>query len=69
VCGAAVLPGDAVVADEAIARAEGIVEKENYERELVRTKQHRFRDVYRSTASSRSSSRRAGGTSRDATYS
>ena len=57
--GATVLPGDAVVADEeavvffppsiadeVIARATRIVEKENYERDLVRRKQHRFRDVY-----------------------
>ncbi len=57
--GATVLPGDAVVADEeavvffppgiadeVIARATRIVEQENYERELVRKKQHRFRDVY-----------------------
>lgn len=57
--GATVLPGDAVVADdeavvffppsiadEVIARAARIVEQENYERDLVRKKQHRFRDVY-----------------------
>jgi regulator of RNase E activity RraA len=57
--GATVLPGDAVVADEeavvffpasiadeVIARATRIVEQENYERDLVRKKQHRFRDVY-----------------------
>lgn len=57
--GATVLPGDAVVADEeavvffppsiadeVITRATRIVEKENYERDLVRKKQHRFRDVY-----------------------
>ena len=57
--GATVLPGDAVVADEeavvffppsiadeVIARATQVVEQENYERELVRKKQHRFRDVY-----------------------
>jgi regulator of RNase E activity RraA len=57
--GATVLPGDAVVADEeavvffppsiadeVIARAARIVEQENYERALVRKKQHRFRDVY-----------------------
>jgi len=59
VAGATVLPGDAVVADEeavvffpakiadeVIARASRIVEQESYERELVRKKQHRFRDVY-----------------------
>jgi regulator of RNase E activity RraA len=57
--GATVLPGDAVVADEeaviffpasladrVIERAARVVEQENYERELVRKKQHRFRDVY-----------------------
>jgi regulator of RNase E activity RraA len=57
--GATVLPGDAVVADaeavlffpasiadQAIERAARIVEQENYERDLVRKKQHRFRDVY-----------------------
>ena len=57
--GATVLPGDAVVADdeavvffppsiadEVLARATRVVEQENYERELVRRKQHRFRDVY-----------------------
>jgi 4-hydroxy-4-methyl-2-oxoglutarate aldolase len=57
--GATVLPGDAVVADdeavvffpasiadEVIARASRVVEQENYERDLVRKKQHRFRDVY-----------------------
>jgi regulator of RNase E activity RraA len=57
--GATVLPGDAVVADEeavvffppsiadqVIERAARIVEQENYERDLVRKKQHRFRDVY-----------------------
>ena len=57
--GATVLPGDAVVADdeavvffpasiadEVIVRATRIVEQENYERDLVRKKQHRFRDVY-----------------------
>jgi hypothetical protein len=57
--GATVLPGDAVVADdeavvffpasiadEVIARATRVVEQENYERALARTKQHRFRDVY-----------------------
>ena len=57
--GATVLPGDAVVADEeavvffppsiaddVITRATRIVERENYERGLVRKKQHRFRDVY-----------------------
>ena len=57
--GATVLPGDAVVADEeavvffppsiadeVIARATRVVEQENYERALVRKKEHRFRDVY-----------------------
>lgn len=57
--GATVLPGDAVVADDeavvffpasvadqVIERATRIVEQENYERDLVRRKQHRFRDVY-----------------------
>jgi 4-hydroxy-4-methyl-2-oxoglutarate aldolase len=57
--GATVLPGDAVVADDeavvffpasiadqVIERASRIVEQENYERDLVRKKQHRFRDVY-----------------------
>jgi regulator of RNase E activity RraA len=57
--GATVLPGDVVVADEeavvffpaaiadeVIARATRIVKQEDYERELVRTKKHRFRDVY-----------------------
>jgi len=57
--GATVLPGDAVVADdeaviffpasiagEVIERAARVVEQENYERDLVRKKQHRFRDVY-----------------------
>ena len=57
--GATVLPGDAVVADEeavvffpasiadeVIARATRTVEQEGYERDLVRKKQHRFRDVY-----------------------
>jgi len=57
--GATVIPGDAVVADEeavvffpaaiadeVIARATRIVAQENYERDLVRRKQHRFRDVY-----------------------
>ena len=57
--GATVLPGDAVVADEeavvffpasiadeVIARAARVVEQENHERDLVRQKQHRFRDVY-----------------------
>jgi regulator of RNase E activity RraA len=57
--GATVLPGDAVVADDeavlffpasiadqVIERATRIVEQENYERALVRQKQHRFRDVY-----------------------
>jgi regulator of RNase E activity RraA len=56
---ATVLPGDAVVADaeavdffpasiadEVIARATRIVEQEDHERELVRKKLHRFRDVY-----------------------
>jgi regulator of RNase E activity RraA len=57
--GTTVLPGDAVVADDeavvffpaaiadkVIERATAIVDKENYERELVRKKLHRFRDVY-----------------------
>jgi regulator of RNase E activity RraA len=57
--GATVLPGDAVVADdeavlffpasianEVIERAARVVEQENYERALVRKKEHRFRDVY-----------------------
>jgi 4-hydroxy-4-methyl-2-oxoglutarate aldolase len=57
--GATVLPGDAVVADDeavlffpasiadqVIERAARIVEQENYERDLVRKKLHRFRDVY-----------------------
>jgi 4-hydroxy-4-methyl-2-oxoglutarate aldolase len=57
--GATVLPGDAVVADEeavlffpasiadqVIERATRIVAQEDYERDLVRSKQHRFRDVY-----------------------
>ena len=57
--GATVLPGDAVVADDeavlffpagiadsVIERAAQVVEQENYERDLVRKKQHRFRDVY-----------------------
>jgi regulator of RNase E activity RraA len=57
--GATVLPGDAVVADDeavvffpasvadqVIERASRIVEQESYERDLVRKKQHRFRDVY-----------------------
>jgi regulator of RNase E activity RraA len=57
--GATVLPGDAVVADdeavvffpasiagEVIERAARVVEQENFERDLVRKKQHRFRDVY-----------------------
>jgi regulator of RNase E activity RraA len=57
--GATVLPGDAVVADDeavvffppsiadqVIERATRIVEQENHERDLVRKKQHRFRDVY-----------------------
>ena len=57
--GATVLPGDAVVADEeavvffppsiadeVIARAARVVTQENYERDLVRKKEHRFRDVY-----------------------
>jgi regulator of RNase E activity RraA len=57
--GVTVLPGDAVVADEeavlffpasladqVIERAARVVEQENYERDLVRKKQHRFRDVY-----------------------
>jgi 4-hydroxy-4-methyl-2-oxoglutarate aldolase len=54
-----VLPGDIVVgdsetvlffpatiADEVIQRAEAIRDQENYERNLVREKKHRFRDVY-----------------------
>lgn len=57
--GATVLPGDAVVADDeavvffpaaiadrVIERAARVVEQESYERDLVRKKQHRFRDVY-----------------------
>jgi len=57
--GVTVLPGDVVVADdEAVlvfppqlagqvaTRVTRIVDQENYERELVRQKQHRFRDVY-----------------------
>jgi regulator of RNase E activity RraA len=57
--GATVLPGDAVVADDeaviffpaaiadqVIERAARIVEQEDYERSLVRKKEHRFRDVY-----------------------
>ena len=57
--GATVLPGDAVVADDeavvffpasiadqVIERASRIVEQEDYERDLVRKKLHRFRDVY-----------------------
>jgi regulator of RNase E activity RraA len=57
--GATVLPGDVIVADdEAVVvfppqlagqvaeRVTRIVDQENYERELVRQKQHRFRDVY-----------------------
>jgi regulator of RNase E activity RraA len=57
--GAAVLPGDVVVADneavlffpasialEAIRRATATVEVEEYERKLTREKRHRFRDVY-----------------------
>jgi regulator of RNase E activity RraA len=57
--GATVLPGDAVVADDeavlffpasiadqVIERAARVVEQEDYERALVRKKQHRFRDVY-----------------------
>jgi regulator of RNase E activity RraA len=56
---ATVLPGDVIVADaeavvvfppqlagEVIERAQKTVDQENYERELVRKKQHRFRDVY-----------------------
>jgi regulator of RNase E activity RraA len=55
----AVLPGDIVVGDtevvmffpasiarEVIDHATKVVDKENYERELVRQKKHRFRDVY-----------------------
>jgi regulator of RNase E activity RraA len=57
--GATVLPGDAVVADDeavvffpasiaeqVIEKAASTVRQENYERDLVRKKQHRFRDVY-----------------------
>ena len=36
----------ASIADEVIARATRIVEQESYERDLVRKKQHCFRDVY-----------------------
>jgi hypothetical protein len=36
----------ASIADEVIARATRIVEQEDHERELVRKKLHRFRDVY-----------------------
>jgi regulator of RNase E activity RraA len=56
---ATVLPGDVVVADaesvlffppqlasQVIERAKAMVERENYERQLVRQKKHRFRDVY-----------------------
>jgi regulator of RNase E activity RraA len=56
---ATVLPGDIVVADDAgalffppellagvLAKARAKVSMENYQRELLRTKQHRFRDVY-----------------------
>ncbi len=54
-----VLPGDIVVADDAgvlffppqlveqvLSRARAKISMENYQRELLRTKQHRFRDVY-----------------------
>ena len=54
-----VLPGDIVVADAAgvlffppqlvekvLRRARAKISMENYQRELLRTKQHRFRDVY-----------------------
>jgi len=57
--GVSVLPGDVVVADteavlffppqlaaKVIEAAQKIVDQENYERELVRQKKHRFRDVY-----------------------
>jgi regulator of RNase E activity RraA len=57
--GATVMAGDAVVADDeavvffpasiadkVIERAAGIVDKENYEREMTRKKLYRFRDVY-----------------------
>jgi 4-hydroxy-4-methyl-2-oxoglutarate aldolase len=57
--GATVLPGDVVVADaeaslffpasivgEVIERATRTAEQEEFERELVREKKHRFRDVY-----------------------
>lgn len=56
---ATVLPGDVVVAEEeavlffppqlaaeVIKLARQVVEQENYERNLVRQKKHRFRDVY-----------------------
>jgi regulator of RNase E activity RraA len=35
----------ASIADEVIARATRVVEQENHERALARTKQHRFRDA------------------------
>lgn len=54
-----VLPGDIVVADDAgvlffppqlveqvLSRARAKISMENYQRELLRTKQYRFRDVY-----------------------
>ncbi len=57
--GATVLPGDVVVADDeavlffppylvekVIQEATEVVDKENYERDLVRQKQYQFRDVY-----------------------
>ena len=57
--GVTVLPGDVVVAEEeavlffpphiagkVIERARAIVDKENFERTLLRTKKFRFRDVY-----------------------
>ena len=57
--GATVLPGDVVVADDeavlffpphltkkVIQEATKAMDKENYERALIRIKEHRFRDVY-----------------------
>lgn len=56
---ATVIPGDVVLADDeavlffpasivdrVIEQASRLVEQENYERDLVRQKKHRFRDVY-----------------------
>jgi 4-hydroxy-4-methyl-2-oxoglutarate aldolase len=56
---ATVLPGDIVIADESgvlfippqlveqvLAKARAKVSMENYQRELLRTKQHRFGDIY-----------------------